>query len=75
MQFLYIFLNGMIETIRKECLIYELAANANSQRSNRQYEWKRNKAPFSWRQCLFTNELASETLPGQRTPDSGAEKV
>ena len=30
---------------------------------------------FSWRQCLFTNELASETLPGQRTPDSGAEKV
>ena len=35
----------------------------------------RSKAPFSWRQCLFTNELASETLPGQRTPDSGAEKV
>ena len=32
------------------------------------------KAPFSWRQCLSTNELASETLPGQRTPDSGAEK-
>ena len=24
---------------------------------------------------LLTNELASETLPGQRTPDSGAEKV
>ena len=26
-------------------------------------------------ECLFTNELASETLAGQRTPDSGAEKV
>ena len=30
MKFLYIFLNGMVETIRRECLIYELEANANN---------------------------------------------
>ena len=30
----------------------------------------KNKAPSSRRQCLSTNELASKTLSGQRTPDS-----
>ena len=43
--------------------------------SNRQYKWNRNKAPFSWRQCLFTNELVSETLPGQRSRESLKPKV